>query len=362
MFFYYDIKIYVSCFNDKSDFIKMNKAFYTKKDTLPYYTFVMVFSLIAAFRGGTRDTSAYKFVYDNIDNFPLTITAFYTSTGMEVGFGWFAKIFNFLGLPFTVFLFSISFFTFYFIKRTADIFQINSVYVLLCYIPVFFANHQLMQIRQGLAIAIGFYFLSLILVNRSKLNAYLSLCLGVVFHNIAFIYLIFFSNKVNNFFANLNIKLYLKVLFVVVAVFIFCRLVTDLGYINLTDRVSNYSDSEYSEQRSFFHPANLRSLLLLGFFVLLEPKNKNNLYVFLVLLYSVGVGFRLGFYDFLILSGRVSTAFTFSEIFLIPILLKYRFSNVIAILFIFIYFILSLIVNIVYQVPFIIDDYFKPLW
>ena len=340
----------------------MQNLFHAKKNSFLFYLIVLFFALIASLRGATRDTTAYKFVYDHIYNFPLTMSKFYEFTGMEIGYGYLAYLFNEFNFPFWLFLFFISFLTFFFIKKASDNFEINSVLVLVCYIPVFFTSHQLMQIRQGLAIAIGYYFLSAMLVNKNKLFAYISFLFGIFFHNIAFVFLLFISNYVNKIIGTKYIGLIYKVIFVFCVVFVLCRILTNFEILQLTDRISNYSDSEYSADRSFFHPANLRSIFLLILFVIFKPRKESFIYNFLTIFYAVGVGFRLGFYDFLILSGRLSTVFTYSEIFLVPILLSFKLSRFSAFFILFIYFVFNLYINLAFQVPFILDDYFKPLW
>ncbi len=340
----------------------MSKVLYCYKNTLLYYFLTSFFVFLAAFRGATRDTPIYKFVYDNVYNFPLVSSKFYDRTGMEIGYGYLSYLFNELNLPFSAFLFFISALTFFFIKKASDNFEVNSVYVLICYIPVFFANHQLMQIRQGLVLAIGYYFLSAVLVNKNKLLAYFSFVFGLLFHNVILVFLLFINNYINKIIGTNHIRLACKIICVVCIVFLFCRVLTNFEILQLTDRISNYSDSEYSGERSFFHPANLRSIFLLLFFVIFKPQKENFIYNFLVVFYAAGVGFRFGFYDFLILSGRLSTVFTYSEIFLVPILLTLKLNKLSAFLILLIYFFLNLYINLVFQVPFVLDDYFKPLW
>jgi len=339
----------------------MSNEIYVRKTTLAYCLLSFIFILIASFRGATRDTDIYKFVYENSNLFPLEYTQFYDKTGMEIGYGYLSFIFNILSLPFSFFLFFISFLTFFFIKKASDNFSINSFYVLICYIPVFFANHQLMQIRQGLAMAIGYYFLSLILKNKNKILAFIVLISGYLFHSVTLVFFAFFSNLINSFIATERIKLFIKVFFVCFFVFVFCRFFSGLDFFQYTERLSNYTDSEFSTERGFLHPANIRSFLLLIFFVIFKPKNEGFIYNFLVVFYAAGLGFRLGFYDFMILSGRLSTIFTYSEIFLVPMLLVFRFSKQNIIVLLLIYFLINLYINLVFQVPFILEDYFKPL-
>ena len=340
----------------KKSFLVVNRSF------LPYWFFTLLFVLIAGFRGGTRDTDVYAFVFNTINDYKLGIIGFYESTGMEVGFGYFAKLFYNLGLSFTFFSIFISFITFLFVKKASDNFGANAFLVLLCYIPVFFANHQLMQIRQGIAVAAVYFALSLFLSRGEKIKGTVFFLFGLFFHNIVLIFSFLNLFFIQKLLLTKKIHFYLKIIFLVAIVFLFCRLITSIGLILLTDRIANYADSTYSEERSFLHPVNIRSILLLAFFVILRPKKESKFYDFLTIIYALGIGFRLGFYDFLILSGRISTMFTFAEIFLIPLVLQERFNKLVLIFFIFIYFSMNLYINIFYQVPFIIEDYFKPIF
>lgn len=333
--------------------------FFVKKASLLYALFSLFFILIATFRGMTRDTDAYKEVYNNILNYPLGVGEFYDKTGMELGYGLLAYPFRFLDIPFILFLFFFSFSTFFFIWKAANNFKINSFFVLICYIPVFFANHQLMQIRQGLAVALVYYTLSILMSSDKKIKTYIFFIISFFFHNVVLVFFVFLSKKVNIYIAN-NKYFVLKLIFVFVSVFIFCRFLTFFDFLTITERISNYSGSEYADERSFFHPVNIRAFLLLLLFVLFRLKY-SIIYNFLLILNTIGVAIRLGFFDFLILSGRLSTVFTFSEIFLVSFLLYFRIRKLYAYFFLFLYFSFSLYLNLVYQVPFVLDDYFKPL-
>lgn len=337
------------------------KLWTIRKDFIPFWFCSFIFICIAALRGKTRDTDAYLFVYKNINSFPLDFKGFYDSTGMEIGYGYIASFFYNLNAPFFIFLFFISFITFFFIKKASNNLGTNAFFVLLAYLPVFFANHQLMQIRQGLAVAAAYCALSYFINNKAKILGWLSFIFGFIFHNVILIFIFFFFNKINKFILTDKINLFIKCFLIVISVVVLCRILTDYGLIQLTDRVSTYTDSIYSEDRPVYHPANLRSLLLLVIFVYFRPKSKEFTYDFLTILYAIGVGFRLGFYDFLILSGRLSTIFTFSEIFLIPMLLKFKFNQVTSFFLMLFYVIINLYITIVYQVPFIFEDYFRPL-
>ena len=86
---------------------------------------------------------------------------------------------------------------------------------------------------------------------------------------------------------------------------------------------------------------------------------RNGLFTVFFLLFVVGVAFRIGFSDFAILSGRFATAFSFSEIFILPFVF-YRFkyiNNILLVLFV----IVQAVATYVFQAPYVMDDYFKPL-
>ncbi|WP_038350319.1 EpsG family protein [Acinetobacter baumannii] len=341
----------------------MKNHFLVKRDSLFFWLFALIFILVAGFRGGTRDTDVYKYVYDHIYNFPLSsIGSFYDATGMEIGYGIISYIFQSFGFSFSTLLLLFSFLTFLFLKKTSDNLEINAFFVILCYLPVFYANHQLMQMRQGFAVAAVYCGISYIILNKNKLLAWFLFLIGFFIHNVVFALIITFFKYINNLINTEKINFYIKSILFVIIVFLFCRLITDFGLSALTDRIGNYSDTDYSEQRSFFHPANLRSVLLLFIFLIFRSKVKiNKIYDYLVLLYSIGLGFRLGFYDFLILSGRISTLFTFSEIFIVPFLFKLRLKTLYSYIAILLYFLINLYINLYYQVPFVVHDYFKQI-
>ncbi|WP_180116289.1 EpsG family protein [Acinetobacter sp. YH12140] len=335
------------------------KSITIRLTSLIYLPIVIFFSLIASLRGDTPDTYNYKIVYENIFSYSLAPSVFYGQTYMEVGFAYLAYPFKYFDLDFRYFLFFYSILIFYFIKKTSNNFNVNPVYVVLCYSSTFYFYHQWMQIRQGLAVVLGFYFLSLIYTNRRKILASLAMTSALFTHTVVSPFLFFLilrQKKIKRFIDQDNYKFIFMIITLMFVSFAMCRFLMVYG-ISYIDRIQTYSTLE--ETRDLFHPANLRGLLLLVVFLIFRVRN--SILSVLIMVYAIGISFRFGFYDFLILSGRLSNIFCFAEIFIIPLILKLRFDRFFVTLLVIIYSLFSLYFTLELQLPNLIENYFSPL-
>src|SRR5205085_1030341 len=96
-------------------------------------------------------------IFGSSTEFPWQPFDYYASQGVEWGFGLASWALASIGLgPRTLFL-VISAGTFYFIAKTARVLGLNFYLVMPYYLGTFFLTQQLMQIRQGLAIAFAFW-------------------------------------------------------------------------------------------------------------------------------------------------------------------------------------------------------------
>ncbi|MFX5722653.1 EpsG family protein [Acinetobacter baumannii] len=337
-----------------------HNIFVVKKRSVLFIVIAIIFSFITAMRGNTPDTINYKSLYNEIDRISLNPSTFYDQTYMEYGFGLITAFFKYLNFDFSFFLFFYAFLTFIFIKKASDNFGINNVVVLFCYLPTFYFLHQWAQIRQGLAIAIAYYSISVAIKNEQHFKSFIFYIISVSIHNVATPFIIFFKNILFKLLIKLNKYYYIIAIILFISTILLCRIFSGISF-DFSDRLSGYST--YEESRGLLHPVNLRAYALLLFFLLFRTKsNTNNIILdFLILTYVIGVGIRLGFYDFLILSGRLGTIFTYSEIFIIPLILSLRFNKITGYIFAFIYFSISLYLSLFLQTPEIIDQYFQPL-
>jgi len=132
--------------------------------------------------------------------------------------------------------------------------------------------------------------------------------------------------------------------------------------VSVSSRVETYSNSaEYSEDIGIFRLPNIKAFLTFLFILFFMNKDlyENKLFAIFFLLFTIGVAFRIGFSEFSILSGRFATAFSFSEIFILPFIFNRfkHFNNVLLALFV----ITQAIATYMFQASFVLEDYFKPL-
>lgn len=327
--------------------------------------FVVPLALLVALRGNTADTENYVEAFSQSISFPWNPLNYYFEFGKEWFFGvasWFVGL---VGFTSTALFFAFSFGTFYFLSLASMKMGISLIQILPYYLGTFFLTQQLVQIRQGLAMSIAFSMLPVIVERRRSLLPLLFLTITPLVHvpssiTVFFTWLLSLSTPHRPM---RNIAWW-SLLLVVLTIFV-ARIVTSLDIISSLGPLSIYAiDSQYNTERDFFALANIRGILLL-IVMLVGARGvllQSRIFLVLISLYSVHVGLRLGFYDFLILSGRLSTTLSFSEVFILPILLNQYIRNRILKFVIGIaYLLMHAYFTYIIQIPTLIDDYFTPL-
>lgn len=339
-----------------------------KKQHLLFLLVSILISLIVGGRGGTRDTSVYYGVFKNINKLDLyNPVSFYIFTGMEIGFGWYSFFISLVSNSKFILFSLFSFLTFYIIYKTSEKISFkHTLIVLLLYLSSgYFLLQQFMQIRQGLAIPLALYAVALFVgKNRISLNFILLSLLAISFHQVALPVVLMgvLSSLVSMGKRDIPINKFrvLCVIGLVVFVFLSKAFLSSI-LTSLSSRVETYSKSaEYAAELGLFRLPNIKAFLTY-LFILIFMSNRmyqNKLFVVFFVLFTLGLAFRIGFSDFAILSGRFATAFTFTEIFLLPFVFG-RFKQCKIMLIIFV--IAQTIATYVYQAPFVIQDYIKPL-
>ncbi|MCO8061898.1 EpsG family protein [Acinetobacter lwoffii] len=344
--------------------------FLIKKDFLMFLIISIVVSLIVGMRGATNDTYTYYSIFKNIDNYDLkSFSGFYSETGVELGWGIYSKIISiFTQSPFILFTIY-SFFIFFIIYKISEAIKIKFIYIMAFYLPTgFFLMQQFMQIRQALAVPLVIYG-AILFMDNSKKKGIIFFILAIMFHQISisfifFFFIYFLMNKRFKFNYSRNRFLFLNILTLFIGFFV-ARVVLFPVANNFFDRLVAYSDTEYAESVGFFSLANIKFYMefLLILFLTTPKALANKYYVFFVLCFTVGLTLRLAFFDFAILSGRLSNAFLFVEIFLIPMLLLFRFKIFYFYIYTLLYFILLLYITWFYQASIYLKDaYFIPLY
>ncbi len=340
-----------------------------KRDFIVFFIMATLFSLIVGNRGETNDTYTYYSIFKNIDYYDLTsFNNFYFETGVELGWGWYSKVISLFSdspvVLFTVF----SFLIFYIIYKISEILKVKYVYVMLFYLPTgFFFMQQFMQIRQALAVPLVIFGSILFLYNK-KLSSIIFFILAILFHQISIAYIIvFYCYLFIQRYYPINysvIRFRLANVFIVFLGFFIVRVfVLPIATSSFT-RLEAYSNTSYAETVGFMSLANIK--FYIEFLLILFLTNKKNLanryYVFLVFSFTIGLTLRLAFYDFAILSGRLSNVFLFVEVFLMPMLLLARLKRPYFYFYAFIYFFFLLCITWFFQVSEYLEDaYFIPL-
>lgn len=148
-----------------------------------------IFIILFRFGLGT-DYFSYEFFYNQHNVRTLMVALNSHKDSMEIGFRFLIYIFKSLGLPFQVFVASISLLIYYFfIKWLTDI-ELDSPLLIMMFNGMFFIVWVLSGLRQGLVLAVGTYFF---FNEKVKLKTWqeilLILFLGL-FHFSAYIYLL----------------------------------------------------------------------------------------------------------------------------------------------------------------------------
>lgn len=327
----------------------------------------LALALLVALRGDTRDTFQYLDVYRNLSQIPWNPIEFQEQYRMEWGFGLLAGLVKLAELPPEFLFFVISTLTFIAIAKASIAFGLNAWSAMPFYLPTFFLTQQFMQIRQGLAVALAFWAIALLIRSQRRWLAVGSISLtGALFHVVSLVPIVITlvlprfmprqRSYKNWFWASITLAL----------VIVLCRTIYSIEIFELTNRISTYvNDEEYGAARSIFEPANLRAIFLTLVFIKFRPQEDQSWfrsYMFLLGMYVVHLGIRIGFIDFAILSGRLATSIGFAEVFLLALLLQYRIrQHILRLIFIGGYMVFHFFVALSIQLPFLFNDYFTPL-
>ena len=338
-----------------------------KKNTIVFLLVSLLVALIVGNRGDTRDTIIYYYVFRYIDILDLLNPAkFYIFTGMEIGFGWYCYLISFITNSHIVLFTVFSFITFYVIYLVSRKIEVSPIFVLLLYLSSgYFLLLQFMQIRQGFATPLALYALTIFMGKEDKfyIRFLLITLLAFSFHQVALPIVcigILLSLLLRIRMSLINFK-WLSIVILIVFILIAKFALTDF-LVNVSSRVETYSNSaEYSEDIGIFRLPNIKAFLTFLFILFFMNKDlyENKLFAIFFLLFTIGVAFRIGFSEFSILSGRFATAFSFSEIFILPFVFS-RFKHLKTTL-LALFVITQAIATYMFQASFVLDDYFKPL-
>lgn len=322
-------------------------------------------ALVVALRGATRDTELYAEIFNETRDFPWNPLDYAASFGMEWGYGVLSWAFHLVGLGPRVLFFLFSMWTFRCLERTARSLDLSLYDVAPFYLGTFFLTQQLIQMRQGLATALAICgVVGVLTANASRLRLVLDAGVAASIHVASTLPLVGGLLLSRLPAVESRRQLIRWVVGIVLATGVVAYVATSLNWVMLLERLAQYAeDEEFTAARSVLDPANVRAVLLLAVFVAAAPTvGASRTYLVLVGLYAAHVGIRFGFLGFAIMSGRLSTALGFVEVFLLPIVLRRgvrdaRLRLTLSLAYLAVHFAATTLV----QAPYLLDDYFTPL-
>ncbi|WP_439256813.1 EpsG family protein [Lonepinella sp. BR2271] len=342
-----------------------------KLNHLILYFLLLLLIIVVGARGATRDTEIYYNIYRNINSYDLcSFSNFYHTAQVEIGYGWYSYLISLISQNSSFLLFfPLSLITFVAVLSISRKLQAQEFLVLLLYVSsAYFLILQFMQMRQGLAVPLA--LLSITMLFSKKYNYVKFLVFAVLafsFHQVSFVValsglLCFF---LVSFLLNKNISLnnfrawsiFIFLISVVISKYVLLDIM-----INFSERLSAYANNSYGEEIGFFRLPNIKAFLVFIFILIFMNKKiyENRLFLVFFIMYIIGVSMRFGFSEFAILGGRFASALTFTEIFILPFIFS-RFVNGGLIIFL-IYVAIQFFLTYFIQAPYVIEDYFKPIY
>jgi hypothetical protein len=312
--------------------IKINQVFFIQ---------VLVLSLFTALRFQTGyDWPVYQAYYNSADN---------SSVSFEIGFATLITVFNFLGLSFNVFVFSVSIVEVLLLAKVIKYFfprQCVLIFAIMFSLADFFLIPMFALMRQGLAVSIFLY--GLMLYDKGYfIKAKILFALSVIFHMsailiIACTYLI------------IKLKFSRKTLLIVFTLSLLAYLLAFNFIGHLISIIIPYIDQKYEMymQRDTYNASGLYRIVfsivsLLTCFVIYKYGSRNDIIVVNknILIYALlAVIFPLLFYAYPTISTRYQYFYAIFMIGLSLSLLDYLKSNNL--------FIVILLMALLFYVPF----------
>ncbi len=321
--------------------------------------------MLVASRGNTPDTAAYIRIFQESDHFIWPPQAYYDAYNVEWGVGLLSYVIHIFGLSERFFLGVFSFVTFLFIRKTAVALGIATLEVLPFYLGSYFLSHQFSQIRQGLVVAVLFWAATALAERRSSCLFTFAVAVACVyFHSLslaliaAILLLVVFIRPMSR-----GVFVFLCIA-IAAGVFTVASFMGAFGAGYLHARIEVYSTMEaFAASRQLFEMAHVR-MLLVFLCILCAPSFllKRADFLMLSFLYTVQIGVRLGFLDFGVLSGRLGSAFSFGEIYILPLLLLGFFRSVpLRAVFAFAYLVLNVLLYVFVINPTFLSELFSDI-
>lgn len=323
-----------------------------------------ILTLFAGLRGvdATPDTVNYVYnflrtpglVGSSIEQF---VRAYNSGIGYEVGYFLLSSLVRSFSDSYTVFLvivagLAVGITTFNYYRYTPYVFL-----ALLLYFAHVYLRREMVQIRAGVAAAIGLFLIQQF-KERDHLKIAITIAVAMCFHLASVIYVLAYGCS----FLNLNRKrivVGLAVALVLGAIGISGMFVSLLPRIGpITSDIHGYYDSQHAYELGILDITNIKNLAIMAVVLVYWGKMEDRLPYFdvLVTMMSLATVWRLTFSDFAVFAGRGATFFAIAEVLLltgfVSVFEHKTVVRIVLIIFAFLMLYLNLTVEEVHFLPY----------
>lgn len=317
-----------------------------------YSTLLLVFFAGARAVGVGSDDENYYNMFLSVPNFSEWIYGEFSYSfekiWMEPGYVFFGSIFRSVSsepvaLFFPVAFLSVTIACYYYYKLSPYYFM-----SLLLFFSHNFLYRDINQIRSAITCAIGLALISVI-YKRKKIYTFILISLATLFHMVGIVYFVTFT------FARISQYRKLHLYAILISVFLSVSgvlhfLINNINFIGIiSTKVSSYSTTEkYVNSVGLFDITNIKNMVVfsLTYFFWDMLSSKYNKFRICFTFFAFGVFWRIAFSEFGVLSARVATIFTITEVILIPMLVSIFKQKLIPVIITVFYAFLMLYINL----------------
>ncbi|KQA98433.1 EpsG family protein [Vibrio metoecus] len=293
-----------------------------------YSTLLLVFFAGARAVGVGSDDENYYNMFLSVPNFSEWIYGEFSYSfekiWMEPGYVFFGSIFRSISsepvaLFFPVAFLSVTIACYYYYKLSPYYFM-----SLLLFFSHNFLYRDINQIRSAITCAIGLALISFI-YKRKKIHTFILILLASLFHMVGLVYFVTFVFSRISQYRKLHFYGLLISVFLSISGFLHF-LISNINFLGvISTKISSYSTTEkYVNSVGLLDITNIKNmvifLLLYSFWDVLSSKYDKFRICFTF--FAFGVFWRIAFSEFGVLSARVATIFTITEVILIPMLIS----------------------------------------
>lgn len=263
-------------------------AFTAKRSKKVYYSYWVLLLIISVFRYGVgADYFSYAVLYDNLKTSAIQ-ELLYGTGSQEILFRSFGSILKKIGVPYEMYVSSITIINMIFISKICTKFSRYPLMSLVLYYAFFYFVWTFSAYRQGIVLTIGvYYLLSCYRDNKTKKFIVISIVLSQIHLSaVLLIVLYFVANKS----VSRKVLLTMVLLSVGVSFLPIGKIIHSLSGISIINRIKPYVSDNFSLINIFdFQSISRIVFVILGLFFYSALRKSNSMDAFIIRVYIFGL-------------------------------------------------------------------------